>query len=215
MARVLYDVNISLDGFIAGSGQDQKDGARRLDAWKQELAVFRKKFPYMGLEGGVTNASTAVLEEEDTTGALIIGRNFFGGGVGPWKHPPSEGSWKGTNPFGVPVFVLTHHPREPFAPGGGPPFTFVTTGIKAARQMAEEAAPGKDLMLGGAQTARQFLAAGQLDQLDIHLVPTFLGRGLRLFHDEALRGVTLEQTRVIEAPGVTHIRYRLIPTGSK
>jgi dihydrofolate reductase len=209
MARLLYDVNLSLDGFIAGKGRGQQAGAKRLAAWKQELAVFRKSFPHMGLEGGVTNASTALLEEEDTTGAMIFGRRFFGGGPGPWGDPPWNGPWGG-NPFNVPVFVLTHHAREPFVPDGQPPFTFVTEGISAALEMAKRAAAGKDVMLGGASTANQYLVAGLLDQIDIHLVPVFLGEGLRLFADPALSGITLEQVRVIEAPGVTHLRYRVV-----
>jgi dihydrofolate reductase len=209
MTRLLYDVNMSLDGFIAGKNQDQQVGAMRLDAWKQELAAFRKMFPYQGLEGGVINASTAVLEEEDNTGAMIIGRTFFGGGPGPWGDPPWDGPWGG-NPFKVPVFVLTHHPREPLVPPGDTPFTFVVEGIRAALEMARKAAPGKDVALGGASTANQYLAAGLLDQIDIHLVPVFIGDGLRLFHDSALSAVTLEQVRVIEAPGVTHLRFRVV-----
>lgn len=209
MPRLLYDVNMSLDGFIAGKGQSQEDGAKRLDAWKQELAVFRKMYPYMGLEGGVTNASTAVLLEDDNVGSMIIGRNFFGGGPGPWGDPPWDGPWKG-NPFKMPVFVLTHYPRKPLVLHSDQPFTFVTEGIRTALEMAQKAAPGKDVMLGGANTANQYLAAGLLDQIDIHLVPLFLGEGLRLFDDPALSGITLEQVRVIDAPGVTHLRFRRV-----
>jgi dihydrofolate reductase len=116
----------------------------------------------------------------------------------------------GGNPFQVPVFVLTHHPREPLVPHGDPPFTFVTEGIGAALEMAQSAAPGKDVLVGGsASVARQYLAAGLLDQIDIHLVPVFLGEGLRLFDDAALSGITLEQERVVEAPGVIHLRFRV------
>ncbi len=122
MTRLLYDVSISLDGFSAGPGQSRQEplgvGGERLGEWRQELAAFRTKYPFAGLEGGVTNASTAVFEE-DTSGALIIGRKMFGGGPGPWGHPAWEGPWGG-NPFQVPVFVLTHHPREPLEPEGEP-----------------------------------------------------------------------------------------------
>jgi dihydrofolate reductase len=213
MTRLLYDVSMSLDGFSAGINQGLEnpmgDGGLQLGEWRTDLAAFRKRFPFAGLEGGVTNASTAVFEE-DTSGALIVGRNMFGGGPGPWGDPPWDGPWGG-NPFQVPVFVLTHHPREPLVLHGDPPFTFVTEGIRAALEMAEKAAPGRDVLVGGsASVARQYLAAGLLDQIDMHLVPVFLGDGLRVFDDATLSGVTLEQVRVVEAPGVTHLRFRVV-----
>jgi dihydrofolate reductase len=213
MTRLLYDVSMSLDGFSAGPNQSPEnpmgDGGEQLGEWRQELAAFRKKYPHAGLEGGVTNASTAVFED-DTSGAMIIGRNMFGGGHGPWGDPPWDGWWGG-NPFDVPVFVLTHHRREPLVPQGDPPFTFVTEGIGAALEMAQGAAAGKDVLVGGsASAAQQYLAAGLLDQIDVHLVPVFLGEGLRVFDDAALSGVTLEQVRVVEAPGVTHLRFRVV-----
>ncbi len=213
MTRVLYDVSMSLDGFIAGINQRPEnpmgDGGEQLGEWRRELAAFRKLFPFAGLEGGVTNASTAVFEE-DTSGATIIGRNMFGGGHGPWGSSPWDGPWGG-NPFHVPVFVLTHHPREPLVLHGDPPFTFVTEGIRAALEMAQQAAAGKDVLVGGsASAAKQYLAAGLLDQIEIHLIPMFLGEGLRVFDDAALSGVTLEQVRVVEAPGVTHLRFRVV-----
>jgi len=213
MTRLLYDVSMSLDGFSAGPNQGPDNpmgnGGERLGEWRQELAAFRKRFPFAGLEGGVTNASTAVFED-DTSGAMIVGRNMFGGGHGPWGDPPWNGWWDG-NPFKVPVFVLTHHPREPLVPEGDPPFTFVTDGIRPALKMAQQAAGGKDVLVGGsANVANQYLAAGLLDQIDLHLVPMLLGDGLRVFDDAALAGVSLEQERVIEAPGVTHLTYRVV-----
>jgi dihydrofolate reductase len=213
MSRLIYDVSMSLDGFTAGKDPTRENpmgvGGERLGRWRQELAAFREAFPFAGLEGGVTNASTAVFEE-DTSGAMIIGRNMFGGGPGPWDDPPWDGPWGG-NPFQVPVFVLTHHPREPLVLHDDPPFTFVTEGIRAALEMAREAAHGKDVMMGGgASAAKQYLADGLLDQIDIHLVPVFLGAGIRLFDDPALSGIALEQGRVVEAPGVTHLRFRVV-----
>lgn len=213
MTRLFYDVSMSLDGFSAGINQSRQNpvgvGGERLGEWRQELAVFRKKFPFAGLEGGVTNASTAILEE-DTSGAMIVGRNMFGGGPGPWGDPPWDGPWGG-NPFHMPVFVLTHHPRKPLVLHDDPPFVFVTEGIRAALEMAQKAAAGKDVMVGGsASVANQYLVAGLLDQIDIHLVPVFLGQGLRVFDDAALSEITLEQVRVVEAPGVTHLRFRVV-----
>ena len=174
---------MSLDGFIAGINRSRQnpmgDGGERLGEWRRELAVFRKKFLFAGLEGGVTNASTD----------------------GPW----------GGNPFQVPVFVLTHHPRQPLVLHGDPLLTFVTEGISAALEMAEKAAAGKDVLVGGsASAAKQYLDAGLLDEINIHLVPVFVGEGLRVFDDAALAGVTLEQVRVVEAPGVTHLRFRVV-----
>jgi dihydrofolate reductase len=213
MSRLLYTVSLSLDGFSAGRDQSPENplgvGGERLGAWMEELAAFRKRYPFAGLEGGVTNASTAVFED-DTSGAMIVGRNMFGGGPGPWADPPWDGPWGG-NPFQVPVFVLTHHAREPLVLHGDPPFTFVTEGIETALEMARTAAAGKDVLVGGsASVAQQYLAAGLLDQIDLHLVPVFLGEGLRVFDDAALSGVRLEQVRVVEAPGVTHLRYRVV-----
>ncbi|HTS15877.1 MAG TPA: dihydrofolate reductase family protein [Candidatus Sulfotelmatobacter sp.] len=213
MTRLLYDVSVSLDGFSAGVDRDDRQpmgsGGERLGVWRSDLAAFRRRYAFAGLEGGVTNASTAVFEE-DTTGALIVGRTMFGGGSGPWGDPAWEGPWGG-NPFGVPVFVLTHHRREPLVLDGAPPFTFVTDGPEAALAMARQAAKGRDVLVGGsASVARQYLAAGLLDQIDLHLVPVFLGQGLRVFDDAILAGVTLEQVRVVEAPGVTHLRYRVL-----
>jgi dihydrofolate reductase len=212
MTRLIYDVSMSLDGFSAGPnhGPDNPmgDGGLRLGAWRQELAAFRQKFPFAGLEGGVINASTAVFED-DTTGSMIIGRNMFGGGHGAWREPAWDGFWGG-NPFGVPVFVLTHHHRDPLVSPGQAPFTFVTQGIQPALEMARQAAGGRDVLVGGsANVARQYLAAGLLDQIDLHLVPILLGAGLRVFDDAALAAVALEQVRVVEAPGVTHLRYTI------
>lgn len=214
MTRLLYDFGMSLDGFSAGINRSRQNpmgvGGERLGEWRQELAAFRKKYSFAGLEGGVTNASTAVFEEEDNSGALIVGRNMFGGGPGPWGDPPWDGPWGG-NPFNMPVFVLTHHAREPLVLNDDPPFIFVTEGIRAALEMAQRAAAGKDVMVGGSATvANQYLAAGLLDQIDIHLVPVFLGEGLRVFDDAALAKITFEQVRVIEAPGVTHLRFRVV-----
>ena len=215
MTRLLYEVSMSLDGFVAGINPSPRImqnsmgvGGMRLGEWMEELAVFRRD---MGREGGVTNASTAVYEENNTgAGAMIMGRKMFGGGPGPWGDPPWDGWWGG-NPFHMPVYLLTHHPREPLVLHGDPPFTFVTEGIRAALEMAQKAAAGKDVWVGGGPSvAKQYLDAGLLDEIDIHLRPFFLGEGLRLFDDAALSGITLEKMRVADAPGVTHLRYRVV-----
>jgi dihydrofolate reductase len=211
VARLRFQVSISLDGFVAGPNPSEEhplgEGGMQLHEWVFKLAAWRK--PH-GREGGEVNASTPVMEEAlDDVGATIMGRNMFGGGPGPWGEDPWQGWWGDEPPFHTPVFVLTHHAREPLEMKGGTTFTFVTDGIEPALDQAKEAAGGKDVSLGGgADVARQYLAAGLLDELQLNVVPVLLGAGTRLF-DESGAGVVLEQTQVIEAPGVTHLRYRV------
>ena len=141
-------------------------------------------------------------------GATIMGRRMFSGGEGAWAGDPNAGGWWGDEPpFGHPVFVLTHHPRETVTMRGGTTFTFVTGGVDEALELARAAAGEKDVAVGGgASVAQQLLRAGVLDELQIHLVPVLLGDGVRLFGGDTAR---LECTRVIESPGVTHLRYRI------
>jgi dihydrofolate reductase len=153
-----------------------------------------------------------VLEEEGLgVGALIMGRNMFGGGPGPWDREAWEGWWGLDPPFHLPVFVLTNHPRPKLERQGGTTFTFVTDGLGAALEQAMQAAGGQFVdICGGATVAKQYLAAGLLDEILLHLVPVFLGAGVRLFDDETLEGIKLEQVFVVEAPGVTHLKYRVL-----
>jgi dihydrofolate reductase len=209
---IRYGASMSLDGFVAGPDQGPKHplGVRGelLHVWMRELAVWREQ---AGLPGGVTNASTKVLLEEDVeVGALIMGRNMFGGGPGPWRTPAWNGWWGEDPPFHLPVFVLTHHRREPLVCKGGTTFHFVTGGIAAARRLAEAAAKGKDVCIsGGAGAAKQYIGAGLVDEIQIHLVPVFLGEGVRLFDSALLSKVSLRQVRAVEAPGVAHLTYRV------
>lgn len=209
---ITYSVSMSLDGYVAGPNQSPKHplGIRGelLHSWMRELAVWRKG---AGLRGGVTNASTKVfLGDDDEVGAIIMGRNMFGGGPGPWRTPPWTGWWGENPPFHLPVFVLTHHEREPLVCKGGTTFHFVTGGVAAATKLATQAAKGKDVAIsGGAGAAKQCIEAGSVDEILIHLVPVFLGDGIRLFDNRVLSKVNLRQTRVVEAPGVTHLWYRV------
>jgi dihydrofolate reductase len=133
------------------------------------------------------------------------------GGRGPWGDDPWDGWWGDEPPFHRPVFVLTHHPREPLTKEGGTTFTFVTDGIESALEQATEAAAGKDVALsGGASVAQQYLAAGLIDEIQIHVVPVLLGDGARLFDNLGGAEVRLEATRAVEAPGVTHLTYRVV-----
>jgi dihydrofolate reductase len=162
-----------------------------------------------GKQGGEINESTNVVEEESANiGATIMGRNMFGGHPGPWKaDEPWTGWWGVDPPFHHPVFILTHHAREPLKMKGGTTFTFVTDGIQSALEQARNAAGGKDVALsGGAKAAQQYLAAGLVDEMEIHLVPILLGGGERLFDTVGdLKG--LESVRTVVAPGVVHLKF--------
>jgi len=212
VAKFRFQISVSADGFIAGPNPSEADplgqGGEQLHEWVIKLAAWRE--PH-GREGGEVNPSTPVMEEAlENVGATVMGRNMFGGGPGPWGEQPWEGWWGDEPPFRTPVFVLTHHEREPLEKQGGTTFTFVTDGIESALEQAKEAAGGKDVSLGGgADVAQQYLAAGLIDELDLNVVPVLLGGGTRLFDNLAGAGIGLEQVRAIEAPGVTHIKYRV------
>jgi dihydrofolate reductase len=180
-----------------------------LHEWVVALAAWRE--PH-GLEGGEVNASTPVVEESlANIGATVMGRNMFGGGPGPWGENPWTGWWGENPPFHRPVFVLTHHPRRPLELEGGTTFTFVTDGIQSGLEQARRAAGGNDVALaGGADVAQQYLAAGLIDEMEIHVVPVLLGDGARLFDNLGGATVELEQVRAVEAPGVTHLKYRVV-----
>jgi dihydrofolate reductase len=129
---------------------------------------------------------------------------------GPWGDDPWNGWWGDEPPFHTPVFVLTHHPREPLELRGGTTFHFVTDGIESALEQAKEAADGKDVSLGGgASVAQQYLAAHLIAEMEISLVPLLLDDGAKLL-DNVGTDVKFEQVRAIEAPGVTHLKYRVV-----
>ena len=201
---------MSLDGFVAGPDPSLQAplgvGGERLHEWVFPLAAWRQ--PH-GLEGGVVNESTPVLEEELAgIGATIMGRNMFGGGPGPWSTAtPWTGWWGRHPPFHHPVFVLTHHAREPLVMEGGTRFTFVTDGIESALDQARRAAGGKDVALaGGARAAQQYLKAGLVDEMQLHIAPVLLGGGERLFDGvEDLHSLALVKT--VPAPGVVHLKF--------
>ncbi len=211
MSLLRLQISMSLDGFVAGPNQSEAnplgEGGMRLHEWAFALAAWRGSH---GREGGEVNASTPVVERTlENVGATIMGRNMFGGS-GSWSERPWDGWWGSDPPFHMPVFVLTHHPREPLAMEGGTTFTFVTDGIESALEQARAAAAGQDVALaGGADVARQYLRAGLLDELQIHLVPTLLHGGARLLGGLDGTDPELECVGVVEAPGVTHLTYRV------
>ena len=214
MGKLTLDISMSLDGYIAGPNQTLEEplgeGGEGLHEWVFGLKSWRERH---GLAGGETNVDSEVVEESiRNTAATVMGRRMFSGGEGPWQDDPNADAWWGDDPpFHHPVFVLTHHAREPLTKQGGTTFTFVTDGIQAALEQARAAAGDRDVAVaGGADVAQQYLKAGLLDELQLHLVPVLPGDGVRLL-DLTGAPVRLERTRVIESPtGVTHLRYGVV-----
>jgi len=210
MSKLRFKISISLDGFVAGPDQSRDNpigvGGMRLHEWVFPLAAWRSMH---GMDGGEVNVSSAVVDESLVNiGATVMGRNMFGGHPGPWAATePWNGWWGNHPPFRHPVFVLTHHPRAPLTLEGGTVFHFVTDGIQSALEQAKRAAKGADVSLGGgASAARQYLAAGLIDEMELSQVPVLLGRGERLFDGlTELKGLTL--VRTVAAPNVTHLKF--------
>jgi dihydrofolate reductase len=211
VSKVRFHISMSLDGYTAGPNQSEEnplgEGGERLHEWALALAAWRK--PH-GREGGEVNPSTPVMEEAfENVGAVIMGRNMFGG-EGPWGDDPWNGWWGDDPPFHMPVFVLTHHEREPLVLGSTT-FVFVSAGIEAALEQAKAAAGDKNVAVaGGANAFQQFLAAGLIDELTIHVVPLLLGGGTRLFGDLEPAEVGLEQVGAVASDAVTHLTYRVV-----
>ena len=204
MSSVIVDMGMSLDGYIAGpNGGPQNplgDGGTLIHWWVYDLASWRES---LGLAGGQTNRDDEVVKESNArVGAYVMGRRMFDEGEVGWPDPPS---------FRAPVFVLTNNVREPWVRQGGTTFTFVTDGIESALEQARAAAGAKDVRIaGGAKAVGQFIEAGLVDELQIHLAPVLLGEGVRLFGGIDPQSVELESTRVIDSPRVTHLRYRVV-----
>jgi dihydrofolate reductase len=212
MNKLRLNITMSLDGYVAGPDQSERHplgvGGDELHQWLLPLAAFRETH---GEAGGEVNASTEIAKGFfENVGATVMSRNMFGGGPGPWGESPWEGFWGNDPPYHHPVFVLTHHAREPLELEGGTTFYFVTDGIEAALEQAKAAAGGKDVWLGGgADVAAQYVRAGLLDEMVISIVPLILGDGARLFAGLGDARPKLEQLKVVEAPGVIHVRYAL------
>jgi dihydrofolate reductase len=210
MSAVTCHISISLDGFVAGPNQSLDnpigEGGMRLHEWVLRTAGWREQH---GLDGGERGPDSEVVEEvSQGIGAYIMGRKMFGGGDGPWDETWT-GWWGSDPPYHTPVFVLTHHPREPLQMQGGTTFNFVTDGIESALEQARSAAGEKNVVIaGGASAVRQYLAAGLLDELYLHVVPIVLGAGERLLED--VGDPKLEPIKVIASPAVTHVKYRVV-----
>ena len=211
MSKVRVHISTSLDGYVAGPNQSEEnplgEGGERLHDWLVVLKSWREQ---AGMEGGVENVSNAVFTEEiGNVGAEIMGRGKFGPAIrGPWGDDPWQGWWGDQPPFHKPVFVVTHHEREPLTLSDTT-FTFVTDGIQSALERARVGAGDKDVLIGGgADVINQFLAAGLVDELELHVVPIILGGGERLFAGVG-PDLKLEELRAVEAPGVTHLKYQV------
>jgi dihydrofolate reductase len=212
MSNVRAHISVSADGYVAGPNQSKDnplgEGGEELHDWVIELKAWRE--PH-GREGGEVNASTPVVEENSANiGAEIMGRGKFGPpDGGPWGDDPWPGWWGEDPPFHTPVFVVTNHEREPLTLSDTT-FTFVTDGIEAALEQAKEAAGEQDVLIGGgADIINQYLAAGLVDEIEVHVSPLILGGGARLF-DDVGPDLKLEQLRAVEAPGVAHLKYRVV-----
>jgi dihydrofolate reductase len=210
MSNVTCQISISLDGFVAGRNQSLEnpigEGGMRLHEWAFATASWQAQH---GSGGGERNADSEVVDEvTQGVGAYIMGRKMFGGGDGPWDEA-WRGWWGEDPPYHTPVYVLTHHPREPLAMDGGTTFCFVTDGIESALAQARAVAGEDDVSIaGGASCVRQYLAAGLLDELYLHVVPVVLGAGERLL--EGIGDPTLEPIEVVASPTVTHVKYRVV-----
>jgi dihydrofolate reductase len=194
MAKLILDISMSLDGFITGPNRslDRPLGEGGLERWARDVASYR--------------------EQHGNTGATVVGRRMFSGADSPWEDDSNADGWWGDDPpFHHPVFILTHHAREPVTKVGGTTFTFVTGGIESALEQARAAAGEKDVAVGGgANVAQQYLRAGLVDELQLHVLPVLLGHGLRLFENHVAQAVVLKPIRMVESPtGVVHVRYRV------
>lgn len=203
MGKVTADPTMSLDGFIAGPNDSVRnplgDGGERIHKWMYGLATWRE---YVGLTGGKTGRDDELIRESTANvGAHVMGRRMFDHGEEPWGPNP---------PFHTPVFVVTHRAKEPLVREGGTTFTFVTDGIESALAQARAAAGDRDVRIsGGASIIQQFIKAGLLDELQIHVAHVLLGGGVRLFDRMGSEHTELKSTRVIDSTGVTHLQFHL------
>jgi dihydrofolate reductase len=210
MSQVIAEISISLDGFAAGPNQGQEhplgEGGERLHQWVIPTESWRSLH---GMEGGEKGPDDDVAAEFGRgIGAYIMGRNMFGPGRGEWDES-WRGWWGEDPPYHAPVFVLTHHAREPAPMEGGTTFHFVTDGIESALDQARAAAGDQDVqIMGGASAIQQYLAAGLTDELRLHIAPVILGAGERLL--ENVGDPKLEPIDVVASPAATHVKYRVV-----
>jgi dihydrofolate reductase len=203
MSKVVVELSMSLDGFVAGPNDNPDnglgDGGDRLFTWYNSGDV---DFPLPGTDMmfKISRASADLLQEEwSDIGAMVAGRRMF----------DIARAWGGNPPGGGPCFIVTHHPPQEWLKAGSP-FTFVTDGVESAVRQAKEVAAGKAVSIGSASIAQQCLKAGLLDEIHIDLAPVLLGGGVRLFDHFGTELIELEKIKVVEGKDVTHLRYRVV-----
>ncbi|MGW8671185.1 dihydrofolate reductase family protein [Streptomyces niveus] len=201
---VTADMVMSLDGYIAGTDHSVANpagnGADRIGGWIHAQSSWRER---SGLDGGEADRDSEIMREWfEATGSVVMGRLMYDSGVEFWGDNP---------PFHTPVFVLTSRPAPTLVKEGGTSFTFVADGIHSALDQAKAAAGGRNVdIAGGADTVQQYLRAGLVDELQLHVLPVLFGAGLRLFDNLGLGAHALEPVRVVDTPGATHLKYRVL-----
>lgn len=203
MSKVSAGFTMSLDGFIAGPN----DEVDLLFRWYSSGdADFPVSVAGTDRVFKISRASAELLKAEwSELGAIVTGRRDF----------DVSGAWAGQPPLSVPTFIVTHSTQsvDPKWLAPGSPFTFVTDGVPSAIDRAKEAAAGKGVGVGGSTIVQQCLKAGLLDEIQIELVPVLLGAGIRLFDNLGPEPIELETIKVVAAPDVTHLRYRVVKRG--
>jgi dihydrofolate reductase len=214
MTKVIADLSISLDGFVAGPDPSQQDplgiGGMQLHEWAFKAMSWRAEHD---LEGGEDNADSEHIETlRARIGAGIMGRKMYSGGTGGWEDDPNPRGWWGDDPpFHHHVYVLTHHEREPLKMEGGTTFHFVTDGVRSAYEQAIAAAGEKDVQVhGGGSVVTQLLREGLLDELTVHIAPVLLGSGSRLLDDVPAGKLERLETFGSDSTGTVHIRYAVV-----
>ncbi|MER8794785.1 dihydrofolate reductase family protein [Mesorhizobium sp. M0984] len=200
---------LSIDGFGAGPDQDLKNplgvGGEALHEWMFGTRTFRKMV--LGKDGGTTDTDEAFAARSfKNIGAWILGRNMFGPIRGEWPDDSWKGWWGDNPPYHVPVFVLTHHPRDPIVMEGGTTFYFVTDGIHSALEKAKAVVDGKDVRLGGGvSTIRQYLKEKLIDEMHLAISPVLLGAGESLFAGIDMPKLGYRCTEQVATPKATHV----------
>ncbi len=214
MPKTKARISISLDGYMAGPDQDEANplgvGGEALHEWAFKQASFKE------MHGGDAGDGERGIDDDvlraglENLGAVVMGRNMFGPIRGEWPDEKWRGWWGDDPPFHCPVYVLTHHPRDPLEMEGGNSFHFVTEGIERAVADAKEAADDRDVSIGGgASTLQQAIAAGLLDEIVVDQVPVLLGAGERLFDNLDAGAADFEVETLLKGSEVTHLTYRL------
>jgi dihydrofolate reductase len=200
--------SVSFDGYSAGPDQSLENplGVGAMQVFNWQFAT-QAQHQMMGKPGGETGMDNDLVHRGfENVGAWILGRNMFGPVRGPWPDDSWKGWWGDTPPYHVPVFVLTHHAREPLTMEGGTTFHFVTDGIHSALQQAVAAANGQDVRLGGGiSTIQQYLRARLVDEMHLVSSPVLIGRGESIFRDLDLPALGYELISHIASPAATHM----------